>query len=88
MAKRKTQLQQVRARELELRRRATHIAHVANRDERRRAIKVDAIAREMTRLKGVLSATPSNMPTARMLDQFKQELMCLAYISHARRDAY
>ena len=88
MAKRKTQLQQVRARELELRRRAANIAHVANRDERLRAIQVDAIAREMTRLKGVLSATPSNMPTARMLDQLKKELMGLAYISHARRDAY
>ena len=88
MAKRKTQLQQVRARELELRRRATHIAPMANRDEKLRAIKADAIAREMTRLKGVLSATPSNMPTARMLDQLKKELKGLAYISHARRDAY
>ena len=88
MAKRKTQLQQVRARELELRRRAAHIAHVANRDEKLRAIKVDAIAREMARLKGVLSATPSNTPTARMLDQLNKELMGLAYISHARRDAY
>ena len=72
MAKRKTQLQQVRARELELRRRAANIAHMANRDEKLRALNVDAISREMTRLQSVVSATPSNMPTDRMLDQLKK----------------
>ena len=88
MAKRKTKLEQVQARELQLRRRAAEIGHMVNRDEKLRALKADAITQEMTRLKGVLSATPSNIPTARMLDKLKQELKSLAYMSRARRDAY
>ena len=89
MAKRKTKLQQLRERELQLRRRAAEIGHMTNRNEKLRALKADAIAQEMTRLKGVLSATPSNMPTARMLDQLKKELKELASISHGHvRDAY
>ena len=84
--KRKTKREQVKALELPLRRRAANIAHMANRDEKLRALKVDAIASEMLRLKGVLSATPSNMPTARMLDKLKAELKELAYISHTRHE--
>ena len=76
-------------RELQLRRRAAEIGHMTNRNEKLRALKADAIAQEMTRIKGVLSATPSNMPTARMLDQLKKELKELASISHGYvRDAY
>ena len=88
MAKRKTKLEQVQARELQLRRRAAEMGHMVNRDEKLRALEADAIMQEMTRLKGVLSATPSNVPTARMLDKLKQELKSLTYISRAGRNTY
>ena len=87
MAKRKTKLQQVREKELQLRQRAVDIGHMVNRNEKLRALSADAITQEMTRLKGVMSAMPSNMPTARVLDQLKKELKDLASLT-ARRDVY
>ena len=85
MAKRKTKLQQVREKELQLRQRAVDIGHMVNRNEKLRALRADAIMQEMTRLKGVMSAMPSKMPVARVLDQLKKELKDLASLSH---DAY
>ena len=79
---------QVKRRELPLRKRAAYIGHIADRDSKLRAIKADAIVSEMTRLKGVLSATPSNMPTARMLEKLKRDLESLAHLSYARRDMH
>ena len=83
-----TKKDRVKRRELPLRKRAAYVGHIADRDLKLRAIKAEAIMSEMTRLKGVLSATPSNMPTARMLDKLKKDLESLASISYARRDLY
>ena len=84
----KTQKDQANRRELPLRKRAAYAGHIADRDLKLRAIKAEAILSEMTRLKGVLSATPSNLPTAHMLDKLKKDLETLTNISYAKRDLY